>query len=141
MYLLDTNVISELRKPKPHGAVIAWLKRVPDKELFISALTLGELQAGVERTRRQDAEKAASMEAWIDQIAEAYEVIPMDAPTFREWARLMEGKPDHLFEDAMIAATARIQRLTVVTRNTRDFESLGVKLFNPFDVKTKFSLE
>ena len=141
MYLLDTNVISELRKPKPHGAVIAWLKRVPDNELFISALTLGELQAGVERTRRQDAEKAASMEAWIDQIAEAYEVIPMDAPTFREWARLMEGKPDHLFEDAMIAATARIQRLTVVTRNTRDFESLGVKLFNPFDVKTKFSLE
>lgn len=141
MYLLDTNVISELRKPKPHGAVIAWLKRVPDNELFISALTLGELQAGVERTRRQDAEKAASIEAWIDQIAEAYEVIPMDAPTFREWARLMEGKPDHLFEDAMIAATARIQRLTVVTRNTRDFESLGVKLFNPFDVKTKFSLE
>jgi hypothetical protein len=132
MYLLDTNVISELRKPKPHGAVIAWLKRVPDNELFISALTLGELQAGVERTRRQDAEKAASIEAWIDQIAEAYEVIPMDAPTFREWARLMEGKPDHLFEDAMIAATARIQRLTVVTRNTRDFESLGVKLFNLF---------
>lgn len=141
MYLLDTNVISELRKPKLHGAVIAWLKRVPDNELFISALTLGELQAGVERTRRQDAEKAASIEAWIDQIAQAYEVIPMDAPTFREWARLMEGKPDHLFEDAMIAATARIQRLTVVTRNTRDFESLGVKLFNPFDVKTKFSLE
>lgn len=141
MYLLDTNVISELRKPKPHGAVIAWLKRVPDNELFISALTLGELQAGVERTRRQDAEKAASIEAWIDQIAEAYEVIPMDAPTFREWARLMEGKSNHLFEDAMIAATARIRRLTVVTRNTRDFESLGVKLFNPFDVKTKFSLE
>ena len=82
MYLLDTNVISELRKPKPHGAVIAWLKRVPDNELFISALTLGELQAGVERTRRQDAEKAASIEAWIDQIAEAYEVIPMDAQPF-----------------------------------------------------------
>ena len=133
MYLLDTNVISELRKPKPHGAVIAWLQSVPDNEVFISALTLGELQAGVERTRRQDAEKAASIETWIDQIAEAYEVIPMDAPAFREWARLMEGKSDHLFEDAMIAATARIRRLTVATRNTKDFASLGVKLFNPFD--------
>lgn len=137
MYLLDTNVISELRKPKPHGAVIAWLQSVPDNEVFISALTLGELQAGVERTRRQDAEKAASIETWIDQVAEAYEVIPMDAPAFREWARLMEGKSDHLFEDAMIAATARIRRLTVATRNTRDFASLGVKLFNPFDWKTQ----
>ena len=137
MYLLDTNVISELRKPKPHGAVIAWLQSVPDNELFISALTLGELQAGVERTRRQNAEKAASIEAWIDQIAEAYEVIPMDVPAFREWARLMEGKSDYLFEDAMIAATARIRRLTVATRNTRDFQSLSVKLFNPFDWKTQ----
>ena len=137
MYLLDTNVISELRKPKPHGAVIAWLQSVPDNELFISALTLGELQAGVERTRRQDAEKAASIEAWIDQIAEAYEVIPMDVPAFREWARLMQGKSDHLFEDAMIAATARIRRLTVATRNTRDFQSLSVKLLNPFDWKTQ----
>ena len=137
MYLLDTNVISEVRKPKPHGAVIAWLQSVPDNGLFISALTLGELQAGVERTRRQDVEKAASIEAWIDQIAEAYEVIPMDAPIFREWARLMEGKSDHLFEDAMIAATARIRRLTVATRNTRDFQSLSVKLLNPFDWKTQ----
>jgi predicted nucleic acid-binding protein len=137
MYLLDTNVISELRKQKPHGAVIAWLQSVPDNELFISALTLGELQAGVERTKRQNTEKAASIEAWIDQIAEAYEVIPMDAPTFREWARLMEGKSDQLFEDAMIAATARIRRLTVATRNTRDFESLSVKLINPFDWTTQ----
>ncbi|MHB8348755.1 MAG: PIN domain-containing protein [Acidiferrobacterales bacterium] len=72
-----------------------------------------------------------------DQISEAYEVIPMDTPAFREWARLMEGKSDHLFEDAMIAATARIRRFTVATRNTRDFESLGVKLFNPFDWKTQ----
>jgi predicted nucleic acid-binding protein len=117
--------------------VIAWLQSVPDNELFISALTLGELQAGVERTKRQNTEKAASIEAWIDQIAEAYEVIPMDAPTFREWARLMEGKSDQLFEDAMIAATARIRRLTVATRNTRDFESLSVKLINPFDWTTQ----
>ena len=93
MYLLDTNVVSEFRKPKPHGAVIAWIREVPDDQLFISALTLGELQAAAERTRRQDREKAEAIEAWIDQVSEAYEIIPMDAGMFREWARLMEGRP------------------------------------------------
>jgi toxin FitB len=85
MFLLDTNVVSELRRPKPHGAVLAWLRGVADAELNISAVTLGELQAGVE-----------------------------------------------LNEDAMIAAIARIHRLTVVTRNVGDFKSFGVSVFNPF---------
>jgi toxin FitB len=136
MYLLDTNVVSELRKSKPHGAVIAWIQSVPDDELFISALTLGELQAGVERTCKRDQEKAAIIEGWIDQIAEAYEVIPMDADMFREWARLMEGKSDQLLEDAMIAATARVRGLTVATRNVRDFKGLAVEILNPFTPKT-----
>jgi hypothetical protein len=132
MYLLDTNVVSELRKPKPHGAVIAWIQSVADDQLFISALTLGELQAGAERTRRQDQEKAEAIEGWIDQVSEAYEIIPMDAAMFREWARLMDGKSDHLVEDAMIAATARIRGLIVATRNVRDFRDLAVDFFNPF---------
>jgi toxin FitB len=132
MYLLDTNVVSELRKPNPHGAVIAWLEGVPGNELFISAVTLGELQAGVERTRRQDAEKARSIEGWVDQLSGAYEVIPMDAIAFREWARLMEGKSDQLLEDAMIAATARVRHLIVVTRNVHDFRPFGMEVFNPF---------
>jgi len=136
MFLLDTNVVSELRKPRPHGAVVAWIQGVPDNELFISALTLGELQAGAERTRRQDRKKAESIEAWIDQLSEAYEVIPMDASMFREWARLMEGRSDHLLEDAMIAATARVQQLIVVTRNVRDFKALAVEVLNPFTPKT-----
>jgi toxin FitB len=135
MYLLDTNVVSELRKPKPHGAVIAWIQSVADDQLFISALTLGELQAGAERTRRQDQEKAKAIEAWIDQVAEAYEIIPMDAGMFREWARLMDGKSDHLVEDAMVAATARIRGLIVATRNVRDFKGLAVEVFNPFAPK------
>lgn len=135
MFLLDTNVVSELRKPKPHGGVIAWIQDVPSNELFISALTLGELQAGVERTRRQDQEKAASIEAWIDRLADSYAVIPMDATMFRDWARLMEGKSDLLLEDAMIAATARVRGLVVVTRNLHDFKTLGVKLLNPFTRK------
>ena len=136
MYLLDTNVVSELRKTKPHGAVLAWLETIPDDQLFISALTLGELQAGAERTRKQDQEKAATIEAWIDRLAEAYEVIPMDAEMFREWARLMEGRSDQLLEDAMIAATARIRKLTVATRNVRDFKGLAVDVLNPFTPRT-----
>jgi hypothetical protein len=136
MYLLDTNVVSELRKAKPHGAVLAWLQTVPDDQLFISALTLGELQAGAERTRRQDQERAAIIEGWIDQIAKACEVIPMDANMFREWARLMDGRSDELLEDAMIAATARVRGLTVATRNVRDFKGLAVEIFNPFTPRT-----
>jgi predicted nucleic acid-binding protein len=136
MYLLDTNVVSELRKTKPHGAVIAWIEGVPSDQLFISALTLGELQAGVERTRKRDQEKAAIIERWIDQLAEAYEVIPMDADMFREWARLMEGRSDQLLEDGMIAATARVRALTVATRNVRNCKGLAVDVLNPFTLKT-----
>jgi len=136
MYLLDTNVVSELRKPKPHGAVLAWIQSVPDDQLFISALTLGELQAGAERTRKQDREKAQDIEAWIDQLSEAYEVIPMDAAMFREWARLMAGRSDDLLEDTMIAATARVRGLTVATRSVRDFKGLAVEVLNPFVPRT-----
>jgi predicted nucleic acid-binding protein len=136
MYLLDTNVVSELRKPRPHGGVIAWIQSVPDNELFISALTLGELQAGVERIRQQDGEKAASIEAWVEQLSESYEVIFMDGSMFRDWARLMAGRSDHLLEDAMIAATARVRGLIVATRNVRDFRSFAVKVLNPFTPKT-----
>jgi predicted nucleic acid-binding protein len=134
MYLLDTSVVTELRKNRPQGAVVAWLHSVPDEELFISAWTLGELQAGVERTREQDKERAAAIESWIDQVANAYEVVPMDAAIVREWARLMHGRPEQSLEDAMIAATARVRRLLVVTRNAREFASLGVKAMSPFDL-------
>ena len=132
MYLLDTNVVSELRKPKPHGGVLAWLRSVDDTELHLSAVTLGEIQAGVELTREQDAVKAASIEAWLDQVAAAYNVLPMDGRVFRAWAQLMHRKSDTLYEDAMIAATARVHKLTVVTRNTADFSSFGPPLLDPF---------
>lgn len=132
MYLLDTNVVSELRKPRPHGAVLAWLESVDDAQLFLSAVTLGEIQAGIEMTREQDPAKAADIEAWLAQVAGAYNVLAMDAAAFRDWARLMHRKSDTLFEDAMIAATARVNGLTVVTRNVVDFKTLGVEVFNPF---------
>lgn len=132
MYLLDTNVVSELRKPKPHGGVLAWLESVDDTKLYLSAVTLGEIQAGVEITREQDAAKAAEIEAWLELVASSHNVLPMDAAVFRRWARLMHRTSNTLYEDAMIAATADVHGLTVVTRNVADFKSFGVPLLNPF---------
>lgn len=131
-YILDINVVSETRKPRPHGAVTQWLSGLEAGRTFVSALTLGELQVGVEKTRRQDPQKAEEIESWVDLLAAVYEVLPMDALCFREWARIMDGKPPELVEDAMIAATARVHRLIVATRNERDFKQLAVRTFNPF---------
>lgn len=133
MYLLDTNVISELRRPRPHGAVIAWLESVDDASLHLATVSLGEIQAGIELTREQDAGKAAEIESWLDRVAASYNVLPVDAPAFRHWAKLMHRRSDTLYEDAMIAAVAIVNGLTVVTRNVSDFESLGVCVLNPFD--------
>jgi toxin FitB len=131
-YLLDTNVVSELRKPRPHGAVVAWLRDLHEDQVFLSAVTMGELQAGIERARRQDAPKANEIEEWVDQLADSHQILPMDTSCFREWGRLMNGTPDHLMEDVMIAATARVHDLVVATRNERDFKQLTVRVVNPF---------
>ncbi len=132
MYLLDTNVVSELRRRKPHRGVVAWLESAPDAHLHVSAVTLGELQAGVEITREHDPPKAEAIEAWIEQVAQTWNVLPMDGTAFRVWARLMHRRSDELIEDAMIAATAIVHDLVVVTRNVRDFRPLGVKTLDPF---------
>ncbi len=132
MYLLDTNVVSELRKNKPHGAVLAWVSAADDASLFLSAVTIGEIQAGIEKTRGDDPAKAVEIEQWLEQVAASCNVLPMDATAFREWGRLTHRKSDTLLEDAMIAATARLHDLVVVTRNVADFKMLGVKTLDPF---------
>ena len=88
MYLLDTNAVSELRRLRPHGAVLAWVSRVRPADLHLSAMTIGELQAGVGRTRSRDPGKVADLEAWIEQVVSRFPTLPTGGPAFRGWAKL-----------------------------------------------------
>jgi len=137
IFLLDTNVVSELRRTRPHGAVLAWRRSVPLHQLAIPAIVIAEIQSGIEITRKQDASKAQELEKWLDEVMNYYSILPMDGAMFREWARLMAGKPDELSGDAMIAATARIHHMIVVTRNVKDFKPFNVEVFNPFGYTRK----
>jgi toxin FitB len=131
-YLLDTNVVLELRRLRPHGAVLAWLGRLLPDQILISAVTMAELQTGVELTRRQDSVKADEIESWLSALETTFPCVPMDAACFREWSRMMTGQSDSLRIDAMIAATARVHGLEVATRDESDFKRLDVKIVNPF---------
>lgn len=132
MYLLDTNVVSELRKQRPHGAVVAWVRQIDVRQLYLSAMVIGEIQRGIELTRRQDREKAIQLEYWVSQIVATYRVLPLDAEICREWARLTQRRSKAVTEDALIAATAKVHGFTLATRNTRDFAGWDLALINPF---------
>ena len=110
------------------------MNALPPERMFLPAVVLGELQAGAEITRMQDAEKALDLEDWIDRITNTLSVVAMDGSCFREYTRLMHGRAEGLWEDAMIAATPRVHRLTVATRNERDFALFDVPVLNPFRV-------
>jgi predicted nucleic acid-binding protein len=132
MYLLDTNIVSELRRNRPHGAVVAWVESVPAAHLFLAAVTLAEIQAGIENLRSQDPAKAQELEAWADKIERSFSILPADAAVFRLHARMMHKRSEAVYEDALIAATAKIGGLTVATRNITDFADLDVPVFDPF---------
>ena len=131
-FLLDTNVLSETRKSRPHGAVIAWLNSLVREQVFFPSVVFRELQVGIELTRKRDPDKAQEIEAWVDDVVLTQQIVPMEAVSYRECARLMLGKPQDLLEDAMIAATARVYAMTVATRNERDFALFDVPVLNPF---------
>jgi hypothetical protein len=132
MYLLDTNVVSEFRRARPHGAVLAWANSVREDQLYVSAATIFELQVGAEMTRRQDAVRASELDAWIDTIPETFNILASDDRIFRRAAKLLHGKSPDLLGDGLIAATALVHDLTVVTRNIRDFAHFDVPTLNPF---------
>lgn len=135
MFLLDTNVISELRKPRANANVVAWAKTVIAPRLFISAITLKELETGVLRMERRDPAQGKVLRTWLKQhVMPAFDarILPVDAAVALRCARL--HVPDCTNEsDALIAATALVHGLTVVTRNIGDFQSSGVALINPWD--------
>ncbi len=133
-YLIDTNVISELRKgDRADPNVISWYADVADAEVYLSALTLGELRQGVERVRRKDTRAAAALESWLGRVADQHggRVLPVDWSIAEEWGRM--GVPDPLpVVDGLLAATAKVLGLTLVTRNIADVERTGVSCVNPF---------
>lgn len=126
-----STISRELRRNR--GGAGVWVESLDDSDLFVSAVTMGEIQAGIERTRDQGLEKAAEIGTWADLVSQTWNILPMDTQTFRLWARLMHRKSNALYEDAMIAATAMVHHLTVSTRNVRDFEHFDVEIVNPFE--------
>jgi toxin FitB len=133
-YLLDTNVISELRKGKRADAnVTSWLAGVAEEEIFLSVLTIGEIRRGIERVRRRDPDSAAALDRWLNLLSEAHgdRVVPIDREIAEEWGRM--NAPDPLpVVDGLLAATARVLGLTLVTRNIADVKGTGVELLDPF---------
>ena len=131
-YLLDTNVISETRKPKPHRGAMAWIRSVVPGDLAVCAFTLGEIQFGIELTRPRDSAKAAEIERWLDELQDSIRIIDVSGDSYRTWARIIRGKSSELRDDGLIAAVAITHGFAVATRNVKDFHRFNVQVLNPF---------
>lgn len=132
MYLLDTDVISETRRRRPQGAVIAWLAALKPGEVAISVMTIAEIQKGIERTRITDGAKAAEIEAWLDELCGTIRIHDATVQIMRLWAKFTDRQAADVFGNALIAATALHHGLTVATRNTKIFLPFGVLVTNPW---------
>jgi len=132
-FLLDTNVVSEVRKPNPDPSVHQWIASVPGVDLFISVLVIGEIRQGIERLRPRDPRQAAAYEAWLAVLRHEYEdrVLPVPADIGEEWGRLNASRPLPII-DGLMAATAIVHDLTFVTRNVADMNETAARIVNPF---------
>ena len=133
-YLLDTNILSETRKRQPATGVTSWIAATPPERLHVSVLTLGEIEQGIARIRgRGDSEQAARLERWLRELELGFadRILPVTLPVATAWGRQQHAQPLPVI-DGLIAATAEVNSLTVVTRNAKDFERSGVQVLNPF---------
>ncbi len=133
MFLIDTVVLSELRKRERNPGVENWIASQRSTDLYLSALSIGEIERGIAQQQRKDPKFAELLLTWLDKVLMLYEqrILPIDLPTCRRWGRL-SAAIGHDSADLLIAATALEHGLTVVTRNVRHFEPTGVPIFNPF---------
>lgn len=133
-FVLDTNVVSEPGRPRPSAAVLGWLARVPVRDTALSVMTIGELRKGAEQLRPRDASRAADLDTWIAETVAQFgdRIIAVDTAVAQMWGQLEAVEPRPKV-DGVIGATALVHGLTVATRNTRDFERMGVETYNPFE--------
>lgn len=131
--MLDTNVVSEVRRARPDGNVSSFLVSIRERHVCLSVLTLGELRKGAEARRRTDVRAADSLDAWIAEIEEVYadRLLPVDEAVADLWGRLSATRPRPVV-DTLIAATALAHGMTLVTRNVTDMNDMGVALINPW---------
>jgi toxin FitB len=134
-YLIDTNIISEVRKgAKCNANVAAWYASIDDAEIYLSVLVLGEIRKGIERARLKDRAQARALENWLAAVGDAFadRILPIDRLVADEWGRMVSRRPASTI-DALLAATANVHAMTLVSRNVADVADLGASVLNPFE--------